>query len=528
MSSTAVVLSLLSSRRETATESGQLSIAVLVFEDLAVVAMVLLVPMLGDDGGSSSELLVAIGTAVAVIAIVLVGARRVMPRLLEAVARLCSPEVFLLTVVAICFATAYLTGMAGVGVSLGAFLAGLLVSESRFSAHALGEILPLEIIFTAVFFLAVGMLLDPAFLVDHWLLVSACVIGVLVLKSVTGVVAARIVGVALPVAVASSVLRAQIGEFSFVLEQVGRDAGLSPLDRGEDGVQAFLAASVVLMILTPVLAPGGTWLGRRLAAKGSAGLDGSADLVPQHVEDLDEHVIVAGYGDAARELVPELRDAGVPFVLTTLSPGGALEADEVGYPVLRGDVTKLHTLEEAGIRRASLVVIGDDDPSTTLRIVELVRGVRTDLPIIARTEAGDVTELVDAGLDHLVTGDRAGRERLVEVVLGRFGLRGTMNSDPDQQSDAVVRLEVGQDSACAHTAGIHPVLPDSLGCQACRAKGDRWVHLRICMSCGLVGCCDDSPNRHARHHAEDSGHPVVRSFERNEQWGWCFVDELEP
>jgi monovalent cation:H+ antiporter-2, CPA2 family len=235
VSPTAVVLSLLSARHEMTSTGGQLSVAVLVFEDIAVVAMVLLVPMLGTEGGSGLEVLQALGTAAVVIAGVLLVARRLMPPLLESVARLCSPEVFLLVVVATCTSTAYLTALAGVGVSLGAFLAGLVVSESRFSAHALGEVVPLQIVFTATFFLSVGMLLDPAFVLEEPLLVAAAVVAVLVIKATTGTVAARVVGIALPVAAASALVRAQIGEFSFVLEQVGRDAGLSPGDRASRG-----------------------------------------------------------------------------------------------------------------------------------------------------------------------------------------------------------------------------------------------------------------------------------------------------
>ena len=255
VSSTAVVLSILAGRSETTSPSGQMSIAVLIFEDLAVVAMVLLVPILGTGGGSLADLAASLVTAAVVIAFVLVVARRVMPPVLESVARLCSPEVFLIAIVAICFATAYLTGLAGVSVSLGAFLAGLVVSESRHSTYALGEILPLQIVFTATFFLSVGMLLDPSFLVEEPLMVAAAVVGVLVIKTVTGTVAARIIGVALPVAIGSALLRAQIGEFSFVLELSGREEGLTPLDWGADGIQAFLATTVLLMMLTPVLGP---------------------------------------------------------------------------------------------------------------------------------------------------------------------------------------------------------------------------------------------------------------------------------
>jgi CPA2 family monovalent cation:H+ antiporter-2 len=530
VSSTAVVLSLLANRRETGSPSGQLSIAILVFEDLAVVGMVLFVPMLGDEGGSLWELLRAVLVSVAMIAGVLVVARRVMPTILEAVARVCAPEVFLLAVVAICFSTAYLTSLAGVSVSLGAFLAGLVVSESRFSSHALGEILPLQIVFTATFFVSVGMLLDPAFLVEEPLLVTAAVVGVLVIKATTGTIAARLVGVALPIAISSALMRAQIGEFSFVLESVGNAAGLTPADLGEDGVQAFLEASVLLMVLTPALAVAGTHLGRRFAhAPTPIGLPESPEAEPEP-DDLDDHVVIAGYGPAARALVPKLRKADVPFLVTTLNPAGAMHAESLGVPVLRGDSSKSHTLEGAGVRRARMVVIADDDPEMTKRIAEVVRTINPDATVVVRTDQDGVTdELAHAGASVVVTGARASARSLGELVVRDYylGADPAIDDDGDLDTDRIVRFEPAP-SGCDHYSVIQPVLPSAPGCEECLQLGDTWVHLRICVTCGHVGCCDDSPNQHARAHASELvDHPIVRSFEPGERWGWCFIDDEE-
>ncbi|HWH13510.1 MAG TPA: cation:proton antiporter, partial [Miltoncostaeaceae bacterium] len=257
LSSTAIVLKLLSARGEMRAPHGQAALGLLLFQDLAIVAMVLVVPMLGTGGGSLLDLGDAVVRGVLVVAVVIVVARRLMPPVLELVARACSAEVFLAAVVAICFGTAYLTSLAGVSVSLGAFLAGLMVSESRFSEHAFGEIKPLEIIFSGTFFVSVGMLLDPGFLLDEPLLVLAAVAGILLVKAATGAVAVRALGRTAGTAAFTGLLLAQIGEFSFVLEQVGRSAGLSPGGQGAEGVQAFIAATVLLMAATPLLALAG-------------------------------------------------------------------------------------------------------------------------------------------------------------------------------------------------------------------------------------------------------------------------------
>lgn len=263
LSSTAIVLKMTSDAGETHTVRGRLALSVLIFQDLAVVAMVLVVPLLGaDTAGGPLALVRALGVAVAVIAAVLLVARRVMPAVLERVAALCSPEVFLLAVVAICLGTAYLTALAGVSVSLGAFLAGLIVSESRHSTHALAEVLPLQIIFSAVFFVSVGMLLDVGFLVANLPLVLGAAAVVLVVKTLTTTAALLPLKVGWRPALGTGLLLGQVGEFSFVLLTVGAAAGLTPAGLGPDGAQTFVATTVLLMVATPLLAVAA----RRLAA----------------------------------------------------------------------------------------------------------------------------------------------------------------------------------------------------------------------------------------------------------------------
>ena len=217
LSSTAIVMKLLSDRSETNTEAGQVSLGMLIFQDLAVVMMVLLVPILAGEGGSALDILWALVRAGGIIVLVLVLAGRVMPRVLEAVARTCSQEIFLLTVIGICFGTAYITSLAGVSLSLGAFLAGLLVSESRFGQQALSEILPLQILFSAAFFLSVGLLLDVRFLIANLPVILVTIVAVLALKAAVTTMSARSLGLPLATALPAGLLLAQVGEFSFVL-----------------------------------------------------------------------------------------------------------------------------------------------------------------------------------------------------------------------------------------------------------------------------------------------------------------------
>ncbi|HEX7243059.1 MAG TPA: cation:proton antiporter [Longimicrobiaceae bacterium] len=538
LSSTAIVLKLLANRGETASGHGQVGVGLLIFQDLAIIPMVLLVPALGGEGGSPAEIGLALLRAAVLIAAVLLFARRLMPRLLEVVARTCSPELFLLTVVAVCFGTAYLTSLAGVSLSLGAFLAGLLVSESRFSEHALGEILPLQVLFSAVFFVSVGMLLDLGFLVRNLPLVAAVVAGVLAVKLATTAASVRLLGYRAPVAAASGLLLAQIGEFSFVLERAGRESGLSPAGLGEAGSQAFIATTVTLMVATPFLAALATRVSGRLEARAAGAARVHEDADAGHLPPLDGHVIVAGYGDGARRLVRVLRGAGVPFVVTTLSPEGANEADAEGFPTLRGDSTRQRTLELVGVERARVLVVADDDPAMAARIAVVARTASAGLRIVVRTRwMADAEPLARAGADRVVQEELEGIVGTLADVLHEYGVppeeieaheeavrAGAADRTPD--AAGVVTLLPAAGAGCAHLDRVHPVRPSARGCEECLRAGDRWVHLRICMTCGHVGCCDSSPNRHAAAHFHATDHPVMRSLEPGEAWGWCYVDRV--
>jgi CPA2 family monovalent cation:H+ antiporter-2 len=531
LSSTAIVLKVLGDRGENATRRGQLALAVLVFQDLAVVGMVLVVPELGEGGGSpgAAGLLRALGTATLVVAVVLVAARRVVPRLLERVARTCSQEVFLLTVVAICLCTAYLTALAGVSVSLGAFLAGLVISESRHGTHALGEVLPLQILFSATFFVSVGMLLDVGFLVTNLPLVVGGLLAVLVGKTVATATGLTLLRTRWRTALATGLLLAQVGEFSFVLLTVGQASGLSPAGLGPDGTQAAVAGTVLLMALTPVLAT----LAARIDQPERPGAVPAAEPAPAPPggprEQPDRHVLVLGWGEAATEVTRTLLARGHRVVATTLNPDLAAEAEALGADVVRGDSTRGPVLHRAGARTARAVVVAEDGPEMALRIAAAVRR-STQAPLVVRTPDGAtlVEELAAAGVDRVVDAVRSSHPVVVAATLRALDEPPPLPLPTDRtvvDVTLVVDCRVPPESGCPHGDASRPVLPSAPGCEDCLREGRTdWVHLRTCLSCGHVGCCDGSPSRHARRHHEGSDHPLVVSAEPDEGWVYCFLD----
>ena len=422
LSSTAIVLGLLAERAETGSPVGQLALAMLIFQDFAIIAMVLFVPMLSGDGGSAFDVLLALGEAVVLIAGVVVLARKAVPWLLDKIALSRRRELFLLAVVTICLGTAWITSLADVSLALGAFLAGMVVSESHYRTYALSEILPLKTIFSAVFFVSVGLLLDVGFLIRNPLLVLGAALGLLLIKGVITTGSALLLGYPVRIAAAAGLTLAQIGEFSFVLDRVGRSVGLSPAGLGAAGEQTFIAVTVLLMILTPFLVKAGPGFGRRLegSALGRLGA-GRRQADAEAVAGLEDHVIVVGYGPAGRRLVRVLNDTGIPFVVVELNPTSVKEMRQEGTAVIYGDASRLPILEQAGVQRAKLCVVAINDEDAVANIVRLVHYQNPTLQIIARTRfIHRVKPLHEAGADIVVPEELETSVRIFSHVLGAY------------------------------------------------------------------------------------------------------------
>ncbi len=431
LSSTAIVLKLLAERGETDTPVGRVALAMLLFQDLAVVLMVLLIPVLGGEGGSPAEVAWALGKAGLLIAAVLVGARRVVPRLLDAIAQTRRTELFLLAVAAICLGTAWAASLAGVSLALGAFLAGMLVSESDYAEHALSEILPLLTLFTAAFFLSVGMLLDPAFLWAHLPAVLAAAAGVLLLKVIVAGASARVLGYPTGTSLAAGAAIGQMGEFSFVLALAGAAVGLSPAGLGDTGQQALIAVTVVLMLATPglvALSPRLARLGHAVgAARDAARLDaddgepGTQGGGHGHGVSLEDHTIVIGYGPAGQRLARVLADTRIPYCVNDLNAQALRDAEAHGAPTVFGDASRGPILSALGAERAKLLVVAINDGPATRRIVAVARHANPTLQIIARTRfLRDVDTLTAAGADIVVPEEMETTVRLFAHVLGAY------------------------------------------------------------------------------------------------------------
>jgi len=395
LSSTAIVLKELQRRAELESPHGRVSLAILIFQDLAIVPMMLLTPFLGGKGGDLvSSLGVMALKGVGVVGVVLVLAKYVVPRLFLSVARVRSRELFLLATIVFCLSVALLTASVGLSLSLGAFLAGLMLSESEYALNALEGVLPFKDIFTSLFFVSVGMLVDVSFIADNPLLVVGAAGAVILIKTLATGGAVMALGYPLRTALAGGLALGQVGEFSFVLAKVGVDAGLFE----RNSYQLFLAASVITMAVTP-------WLiqyAPSIAARVSSGR--SVKPAPQAADtELKDHLIIVGFGPGGQRIAHAARQAGIRYYILEMNIDTVRREQLAGEPIHYGDATYPEVIKHAGIKNARVMVVVISDPASTRRMVSTARSISPNVKIVVRTRfLGEVEELMKLGASEVV------------------------------------------------------------------------------------------------------------------------------
>src|SRR5829696_861479 len=378
LSSTAVVLKSLSEQGVMGTLSSRVILGMLIVQDLAVVPLIILLPELGSIGAGLSELGAAVLRAAVFLAVMVAFGRRILPWLMARVAAWGSRELFLISVVAVGLGVGYATYLFGLSFAFGAFVAGLVLSQSDYSHQALADVEPLRDVFAMLFFVSVGMLLDPAFFIQNAGTVALVVVLVFAVKGLVfaGVVRAFGYGNIIPFAVGLGLF--QVGEFSFVIARVGLEDGAI----SQRSYSVMLTTAVVTMALTPFamrLAPllYGRWRERfpREAM--------STFNLPER--GLRDHVVIAGYGRVGSFVARLLARLDQPFVVVDPNPGRADEARDAGYPVVYGDAAAEPVLEAAGARRARLVIVTVPDPVGARLVVERARSINPNMHVVART-----------------------------------------------------------------------------------------------------------------------------------------------
>ncbi len=421
MSSTAIVMKVLSDRGEIDSPHGRLTTSILIFQDLGVVVIVLLMPVLGGQSGFSVfDVMLNVLFALSFVGMVVVVSRSIVPLMLYRVVQTHSRELFLLSIVLICFGTAYLTSLAGLSLAIGAFLAGLIISESEYGHQAFSEILPLKDIFSILFFVSIGLLLDlGSVLRDPWVVLLG-VAGILVIKFAAGTLVPVMLGYPIRIGVLVGVALSQIGEFSFVLSKEGLSYGL--ISTGD--YQVFLASAIITMVFTPFMIQGSARLSdaaERLpvlphAVKFGRFHDGRAERT-----DMKDHVIVVGFGLNGRNVSKVLDASRVPFIVLELNPETVRVEKKRGIPIIYGDASKESMLAQVNLMNARTVVVAISDASATRRIVEMTRRLNPFVYIIARTRyTNEINPLYSLGANDVIPEEFETSVEIISRVLHRY------------------------------------------------------------------------------------------------------------
>ncbi|MGH7808063.1 MAG: cation:proton antiporter, partial [Thermodesulfobacteriota bacterium] len=406
LSSTAIVLKLIQERAEVDSPHGRTSLAILIFQDVIVVPMMLLTPLLGGATGNvGKSLLFLLAKGIGVIVVVLISAHWIVPRLLYQIARTRSRELFILSIVVMCFAVAWLTSSIGLSLALGAFLAGLIISESEYSHQALSNILPFRDVFTSFFFISIGMLLDLAFVLKHPLLISLMALGVLFVKTITGSFASALLGFPLRTTILVGLILSQVGEFSFILSRTGLEYNLL------DGniYQTFLSVSVLTMAAAPfivALAPhiADSISQLPLPERIKSGLYPSPGInIADKKESLKDHLIIIGFGVNGRNVARAARVAGIPYLIIEMNPDTVRSEQEKGELIYYGDAVQEAVLERAGINDARVLVVAISDPAATRQVTAIARRLNPKVYVIARTRfVQEVKPLYELGASEVI------------------------------------------------------------------------------------------------------------------------------
>jgi CPA2 family monovalent cation:H+ antiporter-2 len=437
LSSTAIVMKVLQERREVDTLQGRTLLGILIFQDLAIIPMILILPhFMGSSSSDTVSLPLAIAKVAGILIIVIVLARWVIPGVLYRVARQKSRELFLITVAGLCIVIAWITNQAGLSYTLGAFIAGLIIGESDYNIDALSHIIPFRDVFAAIFFLSIGMLLDTAAILgdpDFIILILIIVTLIIGTKILTGMFASAVIGMPARIAIITGFALCQVGEFSFVLAKTGSDAGFIP----EMIYQLFLASAIITMALTPFFmqaAPRAVgWYYRLAPARGSTGRQPGPDSAGSG-EGPSDHIVIAGYGITGKSVARAAEITGIPYTVIELNPDVIRREKSGRHPFfIFGDAAQEEVLGHAGISRAKALVVVVSAQEAIPHIVHKARRMAPSIYIIARTEhVRNAQYLLDLGADEVVSEEYESAKEIFTRALRKYQL-------PESEIGKIVR-----------------------------------------------------------------------------------------
>lgn len=412
LSSTSIVLKIFSDRNEFETIQGKISLGILVFQDLAVVPVFLLIPLLGSQKGITwEEIIIKLLVAFGSIAIILFLAKLLMPKIVHQIARLRLREVFTVGIILLLLGTAYLTYSLGLSFAMGAFVAGLILAESDYNHQILSEIIPFKDAFNSIFFVSIGLLLNISFVVNNPLLISVFALGIILIKSAIIISIVLFIKYPFRIAVLTGLALAQVGEFSFVLAQTGSNYSLL----NTDAYNIFLASTIFTMILTPFIIKASS----RLSIYSKNIDNSSGDNLYQ--EKLSAHVIIAGFGLNGRNLARVLKETGIPYIAAELNPDTVKTEKAKGERIMYGDISKEAILRSVSVEKANIIVFAVSDPAITKSSLSLAKKINPKIYALVRTRyINEVDELKKLGADEVIPEEFETALQIFRKVLEKY------------------------------------------------------------------------------------------------------------
>jgi len=421
LSSTAIVLKLLQEKGEIYSAHGRIALGILIFQDIAAVFIIIFAPLLAGEAGSGNAIFELVFRGIGLVLLTLISARYVVPVLLFHVAKTRNSELFLLSVVVIGLSVAWISSMAGLSLALGAFLAGLIISDSDYAVQALGNVIPFRDMFMSIFFISTGMLLNLDLMRTHLFLILAATALTLFLKTFVNALTTFLIGFPLHTMLLVGFSLAQIGEFSLITANVGFDSGLL----SEAVYQEFLAVTVLSMVLTPFFTELGHYFAvssQRLPLPKILIYDRYRVFQEEEQEKGPEnHLIIIGFGVNGRNVGIAAQKASIPYLIIEINPETVRREKLKGESIIYGDAAQKSVLEHAGIRAAKSVVVTAGDPASARRIIGAARRLNPHVHIIARTHfLNELDNLYSIGADEVISDEFESSIELFSRVLNKY------------------------------------------------------------------------------------------------------------
>ncbi|HJJ55555.1 MAG TPA: cation:proton antiporter, partial [Methanocorpusculum sp.] len=417
-SSTAVIMSIYQNAGVVNSQYGKISLGLLIYQDLNVIPMMMMVPLLAS--GSSQNIMGELSKffiGLIILLVILAASIYLVPRFLTKIAMTRNKDLFIISIVVICFGIAWIMSLNGVSLALGAFLAGIAISESDYCHEVIGQILPFRNILTSFFFVSVGMMLKIEYnwnFALHMLGIIGIAVIILFGKSIINYISVRLIGISSSIAILSALGLSQIGEFSFILGQTGLNAGII----SDSVYQSVLAITIITMTLTPFIVLNDKKIAKRITESSDTPVYEStvSNIIQQ--KEPQKHVIIVGYGLCGKLVSKALKIMGIPYNILELNAETVKSEKKLGENIIYGDATRDSILKYAGIDEAKTIVITIPDMESIRLIISHVRNLNPHINIVTRSRfVSDTHSLFRMGADEIVVDEKEVSLKIFKKIL---------------------------------------------------------------------------------------------------------------